>query len=365
MSTERGRIQISGFDPARVEQREALSDWVEKSGTDPVSRWRLAYRRFRRNRSAMVGIVVVVLLTLLAIFARPLTTPSSIIVPLVEWSFNLPAAVSGVTVQPIAIAPHEPQTILYLKPEFTEMTAYHPPTARVPFGTDGSARDLFSRVLVGGRYSISIGFIVVALTLGFGIAYGAVSGYYGGLVDEALMRILDVIYAFPGLVLALVIIATLGGGYWQLVLAFSLFGWAGYARLIRGEILKVKENEYVTAAKALGARDRSVIFRHIVPNAMAPVIVQASLSIGTVVIGVAALGFLGLGFPPGTPEWGTMLDNTRNTLIQGPGGRIPWWATVFPGLAIFLFVMSMNLIGDGINDALDAQEATVARGGGG
>jgi peptide/nickel transport system permease protein len=157
----------------------------------------------------------------------------------------------------------------------------------------------------------------------------------------------------------------LGGGYWQLVLAFVLPGWAGYGRLIRGEILKVKENEYVTAAKALGARDYKVIFRHIVPNAMAPVIVQASLSIGTVVIGVAALGFLGVGFPPTTAEWGTMLDQTRQTLIQGPGGNIPWWATVFPGGAIFLFVMAMNLIGDGINDALDAQESTVARGGGG
>ena len=131
-------------------------------------------------------------------------------------------------------------------------------------------------------------------------------------------------------------------------------------------MLSIKENEYVLAAKALGARDRSIIFRHIMPNAIAPVIVQATLAIGTTVIGVAALGFLGLGFPPGTPEWGTMLDQTRATLIQGPGGQIPWWATVYPGAAIFLFVMSMNLIGDGINDALDAQEeGAITRGGGG
>lgn len=347
MSTERGRIQISGFDTDRVRERESLSDWVEQTGTATEGRWRRAWRNFRRNRSAMLGLAVVAVMALLTIFARPIS-------------------IEGVTIQPFAIAPYNPETILYLQPGHTDVSPYDPPSLEYPMGIDGSGRDLFSRVLFGGRYSLSIGFVVVFITGAVGIAYGGVSGYYGGWVDEIMMRILDIIFAFPGLVLALVIVAMLGGGYWQLVLAFTLFGWAGYARLIRGEILSVKQNEYVLAAKALGARDRSVIFRHIVPNAMAPVIVQASLSIGTVVIGVAALGFLGLGFPPGTPEWGTMLDRTRQTLIQGPGGSIPWWATVYPGAAIFLFVMSMNLIGDGINDALDAQEGgTVTRGGGG
>jgi peptide/nickel transport system permease protein len=346
MSTQRGRIQITGFDPEKVEQREPLSDWVEQSGTEPVSRWRRAFRQFRHNRSAMIGVAVVTILALLAIFARPIT-------------------LAGVTVQPFSLAPFEPGTILYLKPEYADIGRYAPPSATTPLGTDGTGRDVLSRLLFGGRYSLSIGFIVVFATVFVGIAYGAFSGYYGGMVDEIMMRILDVIFAFPGLVLALVIVATLGGGYWQLVLAFSAFGWAGYARIIRGEILKVKENEYVTAAKALGASDRSVIFRHIVPNALAPVVVQASLAVGTVVIGVAALGFLGVGLSPTTAEWGTMLNQARSTLIQGPGAVLPWWATVFPGLAIFLFVMSMNLIGDGINDALDAQETTVAQGGGG
>jgi peptide/nickel transport system permease protein len=349
MSTQRGRIRITGFDPAAVEERESLSEWVDETEMSTESRWIRAWRNFRRNRSAMLGLAVVVAMSLLTIFARPIS-------------------IEGVTVQPFAIAPFEPSAILYLKPEYADLGRYHPPdlSQGILMGTDGSGRDMFSRVLFGGRYSISIGFIVVALTASVGIVYGAVSGYYGGWVDELMMRVLDVIFAFPGLVLALVIISVLGGGYWQLVLAFSLFGWAGYARLIRGEILSVKENEYVMAAKALGAKDRSVIFRHIVPNALAPVVVQASLNIGTVVIGVAALGFLGLGFDPGTPEWGTMLDQTRNTLIQGPGGSIPWWATVFPGGAIFLFVMAMNLIGDGINDALDAQQGgSVGRGGGG
>lgn len=307
------------------------------------SRWRRAWERFKRNRSALLGVLIVAAMALLAIFSRPIT-------------------VFGIPVQPFSIAPYEPSAILYLQDP--SVGIYDPPSLAHPMGIDGSGRDLFSRVLYGGRYSISIGFIVVAITASVGMVYGAVSGYYGGWVDEIMMRIVDTIYAFPGLVLALIIVAILGGGYWPLVLAFTLFGWAGYGRLVRGEVLSIKENEYVLAAKALGAKDRSVIFKHIVPNAMPPLLVLASLNIGTVVIGVAALGFLGLGMGPGTAEWGTMLDATRQTIIQGPGGTIPWWATVYPGAAIFLFVMSMNMIGDGVNDALDAQETGVGDQGG-
>ena len=341
---DRGRITITGFDPERVEQREPLSSWTEATGGETESRWIRALRRFRRNRSAMLGLVIVLAMALLAIFARPVT-------------------VAGTTVQPFAIAPFEPSDIVRF--HGSDAGIYAEPSADHPMGTDDSGRDLFTRVLYGGRYSISIGFLVVALTSVFGVIYGGISGYFGGWVDESLMRFVDLVFAFPGLVLALIIVAMLGGGYWQLVAAFSLVGWASYARIIRGEVLKVKQYEYVMAAKALGARDRSVIFKHVVPNAIAPVIVQATLSVGTVVIGVAALGFLGVGFEPGTPEWGTMLDATRETLISGPEGSIPWWATVYPGGAIFLFVMAMNLIGDGINDALDAQESGVAIQGGG
>ncbi|MGM0605340.1 MAG: ABC transporter permease [Halobacteriota archaeon] len=344
MSTERGRIQISGFDADRVETRESLSGWTESTGSKTQSRWRRGFDRFKRNRSAMLGVSVVAVMSLLALFSRPVE-------------------VFGFVVQPYGIAPYDPTTILYLQDP--NVGVYDPPSSAYPMGTDGSGRDLFSRILYGGRYSISIGFVVVALTGSFGLVYGGISGYYGGWVDEIMMRIVDTIFAFPALILALIIVAILGGGYWQLVLAFSLFGWAGYGRLVRGEVLKVKQNEYVLAAKALGARDQSVIFRHIIPNAMPPLLVLASLNIGTVVIGVAALGFLGLGMDPGTAEWGTMLDATRETLIQGPEGAIPWWATIYPGAAIFVFVMSMNMIGDGINDALDAQETGIGKQGGG
>jgi peptide/nickel transport system permease protein len=165
------------------------------------------------------------------------------------------------------------------------------------------------------------------------------------------MRLVDILYAFPFLVLAIVIIAILGQGFWNMILALVLVGWIGYARLIRGEILSVKQNEYVMAAKALGARDRSVIFRHIVPNAIAPVLVQATLAVGTTVLAAAALGFLGLGLEPGTPEWGTILSSGREAVIRGY-----WWVTTFPGLAIVIFVLAVNLVGDGVRDALDPQD---------
>ncbi|MFC5277645.1 ABC transporter permease [Halorubrum rubrum] len=365
-TAERGRIRVVGFDADRVRDRDPLSEWSETDGATgegrgatgegddgesaeratngaAAGRWRRGLRRFRRDRSAMVALSVVVAMALVSLLARPVE-------------------VFGVVVQPFALAPYDPTTILYLSVD-PSVSPYDPPSARFPMGVDGAGRDLFSRVLVGGRYSISIGFVVVGLTAAFGLVYGAVSGYYGGTVDEVMMRIVDVVFAFPGLVLALVVVATLGGGYWQLVCAFSLFGWAGYARLVRGEVLSIAERDYVLAARAIGARDRGVIRRHVAPNALSPLVVLASLNVGNVVIGVAALGFLGLGMDPSTAEWGTMLDATRETLIQGPGGEIPWWATVYPGAAIFVFVLAMNVIGDGINDALDARRIGVDRGG--
>ena len=267
-------------------------------------------------------------MVLTALFARPLT-------------------ISGVTVQPFSLVPYDP-TATRVGPRYT------PPSLAHPFGTDRIGRDLFSRVMYGTRYSVSIGLIVTSIAATIGVVYGGISGYFGGRIDDVLMRVVDLVFAFPGLVLAMVIVSMLGRGYWQLVVAFVAVGWAGYARLIRGEILKVKQNEYVLAAKALGARDRTVLFRHIVPNAIAPVIVQATLAIGTVVIGVAALGFLGIGFATGTPEWGTILNAERDTVVTH-GAVWRWWATIFPGIAIFLFVMSTNMLGDAVNDALDAQ----------
>ncbi len=334
--SERGRIRITGFDSERVRNRAKLTEQPIETANEPPKRWQRGLKRFARNRSALLGLLIVVSMSIVAILARPIEI----------W---------GVTIQPISLAPYPPADILWLT---HDVSAYDPPSTAHPMGIDGNGRDIFSRVLAGGRYSISIGVVVVAITSAVGVVYGSISGYYGGWIDELLMRTVDMILAFPGLVLALAIVAMFGSGYWQLVIAFSLFGWASYARLIRGEVLNVKESEYVVAAKALGASDLSVIFRHIVPNAIPPVIVLATLNIGTVVIGVAALGFLGLGLSPATAEWGTMLEGARASLIHGPGDGVRWWVTVFPGGAIFLFVLSINLIGDAINDTLDTRETS-------
>lgn len=329
MSTQRGRINITGFHADDAEAEESTSNWTDEADTKMESRWRRALRQIVNDRLAVAGGIIVLMMVLMAIFARPIV-------------------VNGVTVQPISLTPFDP--------ELSRVGGrYDAPTLAHPMGTDRLGHDMFSRVMYGTRFSVSIGLIVTFFAAGFGVIYGGISGYMGGKVDEILMRIVDIVFAFPALVLALVIIATLGRGYWQLVAAFALVGWATYARLIRGEILKVKQNEYVLAAKAVGARDSRVLFKHVVPNAIAPVVVQATLSIGTVVIGVAALGFLGLGFTGTTPEWGTMLNAERETIIGAGGTWQYWWVTFFPGSMIFIFVMSMNMIGDAVNDALDAQ----------
>ncbi|WP_255194293.1 ABC transporter permease [Natronobeatus ordinarius] len=338
MSTKRGRIQIEGFHGEHTVDREEVPVVDDDARTDVESRWYRVVRQIVRDRLALLGALIVLVMVVSAIFARPITA----------W---------GYAVQPIALSPFDPMNTGVGAP-------YESPSLAHPMGTDRLGRDMLSRVMYGARFSVSIGLIVTVLAASFGVVYGGVSGYFGGKIDDVLMRIVDMVFAFPGLVLALVIIAMIGRGYWELVAAFALPGWAIYARLIRGEILKVKQNEYVLAAKALGARDRTVLFRHVVPNAIAPVIVQATLSIGVVVIGVAALGFLGLGFTADTPEWGTMLETERDTIVSA-GGTWRWWATFFPGIMIFIFVMAMNMIGDAVNDALDAQGGETTQMGGG
>lgn len=333
---ERGRLRVTGFASERVEERD-LFDWEPESVSREAGRRAKAWRRFKRNRTAIVGLGIIAFMVVVAVFARELTI-TTVTVPVVDATVNV-----GVTVQPVSLAPYDPGGAAFAN--------NLPPSSKHPFGTDRLGRDILSRVMTGGRYSLSIGVIAVGLAVLVGVPMGAVAGYFGGWLDEAIMRLVDILYAFPFLVLAIAIIAVLGQGFWRMILALVIVGWIGYARLIRGEILSVKEQEYVTAAKALGARDRSIIFRHIVPNAIAPVIVQATLGIGTIVLTAAALGFLGLGLEASTSEWGSMLSRGRSSLISGY-----WWITMFPGLAIFLFVLAINLVGDGIRDALDPQD---------
>ncbi len=341
--TDRGRIRVEGFDAEKVESRDPISGWEpELESAEGRGRLSLAWLRFKRNRLALFGAALIGLMVFLAVFARPIRLPAELSL-WVLGTIDLPGVLARQTIQPFSLAPYDPTAR-------DTLVGHTPPSFAHPFGTDWAGRDVFSRVLYGGRWSLSIGFIAVGMALLVGVPLGAVAGYFGGWVDEAIMRFVDMLYAFPFIVLAIAIIAILGRGYWQMIAALVIVGWLAYARIIRGEILSVKENEYVLAAKALGATDRSIIFRHIVPNAMAPVIVQATLSIGTVVLTAAALGFIGLGLSPASAEWGVMLNVEQDGMARGT-----WWGGLFPGLAIFLFVMAINLVGDGVRDAFDPQ----------
>jgi peptide/nickel transport system permease protein len=271
--------------------------------------WRDALSRLVRHRSAMVGLGIVVILVLLAIFA-PLIAPFD----------------------PIQINPTQ---------------ARYSPGLPYLFGTDQYGRDVFSRVLVGTRISLLVGLVAVGIAAVIGVAVGLIAGYYGGWIDTICMRVIDVMLAFPNILLALVIVSILGPNLTNLMIAVGISAIPTYARLARGSVLVAREELYVDAARVVGVPQRQIIVRHILPNVISPLIVTATLGTGTAILAAAALSFLGLGSQPPTPEWGRMLSEGRQYL------RDQWWIATFPGLAIMITVLAMNLLGDGLRDALD------------
>jgi peptide/nickel transport system permease protein len=278
------------------------------------SQWALAARQLRRNRMAMAGLGVIGALYLLALLT-------------------------------LLLAPFDP-----VAQGDIVATRFLAPSATHPMGTDRFGRDIFSRVLYGARISLSIGFIAMGIAVTLGTLLGALSGYLGGLVDAALMRFTDMMLSFPRLILLIVIIAMFDASIFLVVAVLGLTGWMGVARIVRGEVLSIREREFVQAAVALGMREHRIIFRHVIPNVLAPVIVFATLGIGSTILVEAGLSFLGLGVPPPTPSWGSIISEGRDSLLTA------WWISTFPGLAIVFTVVAFNLLGDGLRDALDPRQ---------
>jgi peptide/nickel transport system permease protein len=277
-------------------------------------------RQFASNRLNLIGLTLVLAVTFAAVFAP-------------------------------ALAPAEPN-------EQDLLNRLDSPSAEHPMGTDQLGRDMLTRLLYGARISLRIAVSVVAITLAIGTAVGVVAGYAGGWVDEALMRFVDVLLAFPGILLALVIAGILGPSLTNIMIALAVVGWTQYARIVRGSVLSIKEKEFIKAAQLMDVSRPRIIARHVVPNVITPVVVLATMNMAYVILGTAALSFLGLGAQPPTPEWGTMLSQGRNHLQDA------WWVVNFPGLAIMITVLGFNLLGDGLRDVLDPRDVGDVEGGG-
>jgi peptide/nickel transport system permease protein len=275
----------------------------------PDSLWRQAVRRLQRNPGAMLGLVILAALVLAALLAP-------------------------------AISPFDP-----IKQNATD--AMQGPSLKHWLGADQFGRDILSRLLFGARISLRIGLVSVGIAASIGIVLGLLAGFYGGWLDMLISRFIDLLLAFPGILLALVIVTVIGPSLFNVMVAVGISAVPNYARLVRGTVLAARENVYVEAAEAIGARDRTILVKHILPNVLGPVIVLSTLGIAGAILSGAALSFLGLGAQPPTPEWGAVLSDGRNYLRQA------WWISTFPGLAIMVTVLSVNLLGDGLRDALD------------
>lgn len=236
---------------------------------------------------------------------------------------------------------------LYSPNKLDIMAQLEPPSLKHPLGTDQLGRDLLSRVIYGSRISIQVGFFAVGVSGIIGTIIGLIAGYYGGMIDDIIMRIVDILLAFPGLILAIAVAGFLGPSLMNVVFALSIRAWVNYARLIRGNVLSVKETDYISAAKVTGMGPLRLLSRHVLPNSVAPIIVQATMGLGSMIIAEAALSFLGLGPQPPTPSWGNLLSTGRSYVSTA------WWLSIFPGIAIFITVMGFNLIGDAVRDFLD------------
>ena len=275
------------------------------------SQWLEVWQRLKRNKMAMFGLFILTVVVFAAIFADLIADYETVVI-----AQNLSDRLQG-------------------------------PSANYWLGTDEFGRDIFARLIHGTRVSLMVGVLSVSIAVVIGGSLGAVAGYYGGKLDNVIMRVMDVFMAVPSILLAIAIVSALGANIVNLMFAISISSIPQYARILRASVLSVRDQEFIEAAKAIGANDFRIIFRHIIPNALAPVIVQAALGVAGAILSTAGLSFIGLGIQPPEPEWGAMLAGGRQYL------RHAWHVTTFPGLAIMITILSLNLLGDGLRDALD------------
>lgn len=275
------------------------------------SQWAEVWRRLKKNKMALLGLGLLVAFVLVALFADVIANYDTVVI-----KQNLKMRLQ-------------------------------PPSAEHWLGTDEFGRDIFARLVHGARVSLKVGVLAVGLSIIVGGTLGALAGFYGGKLDNVIMRIMDIFLAVPSILLAIAIVSALGPNLMNLMISISISSVPSYARIVRASVLSIRDQEFVEAAKAIGASEMRIIFRHIIPNSLAPVIVQGTLGVAGAILSTAGLSFIGLGIQPPAPEWGSMLSGGRQYL------RYAWWVTTFPGVAIMLTILSLNLLGDGLRDALD------------
>lgn len=289
-------------------KKSFIDDWKEKNDSK-IKDWKHSISLFTKSPLAMIGLFIVIFFMLVAIFAPYLAPYPN------NW-------------RDLSLQSQAPSSTHIL-------------------GTEIYGGDIFSMIIWGSRVSLVTAFAVVLSIVIFGTIVGAFAGYFGGIIDEALMRVTDIFLAFPSLVLSMVIVAALGSGLQNVMISIAIVSWPTYARLIRGQVLSIKERNYIEAARAVGSSDWRIISKHLIPNSLAPTIVQATMDVGSIIITSAALSFIGMGAGPGEAEWGRMINDGQAMLLNAP------WISTFPGLAILLFCLGFNLLGDGLRDIMD------------
>jgi len=302
MAVSQGSVETVG------KKRSFIEDWARKNDSR-IKEWKHSIRLFLKSPLAVIGLIIVILFIMMAIFA--------------PWLAPYPNNWRDITKQSM------------------------PPSPEHLLGTEIYGGDILSMIIWGSRVSLTIGMTIVLSVVIVGTIVGAIAGYFGGYIDELLMRITDIFLAFPSLVLAMVIVAALGSGLQNVMIAIAIVSWPAYARLIRGQVLSIKERNFVEAARAVGASDWRIITRHLIPNSIAPIIVQATMDLGGIIITAAALSFIGMGAGPGEAEWGRMITDGQSRLLSAP------WISTFPGIAILVVCLGFNLLGDGLRDILD------------